>query len=363
MRVAIFLGHPAHFHMFKYVAANLKSVGHEVDFVIKEKDILKSLLIGAGHNYFVIRNEERRTSSKWGLIKSLVLMDIRMVWYLLRRKPDILIGTYVALLGKLTGVPIVVTNEDDAEVVPYLAITSYPLANAILNPMSCNSGRWDKKAIKYAGFQKLAYLHPRVFTPDREVVHKYFSTDRPYFLLRFAKLNAHHDGGISGITKEIALKIIAQLEPFGDIYISSERPLEDELEPYRIKINPLDMHHILAFAHIYIGDSQSMAVEAAMLGVPFIRFNDFIGKIGVLNEIENKYQLGFGIATHDVESLFSTLKNLLALPDRTALFQTRRAEMLSEKIDVSAFFTWFIEEYPESKRMMKINPDFQFKFK
>jgi hypothetical protein len=37
--------------------------------------------------------------------------------------------------------------------------------------------------------------------------------------------------------------------------------------------------------------------------------------------------------------------------------------MLSEKIDVTAFFTWFIENYPESQRIMQENPDYQRHFK
>ena len=42
------------------------------------------------------------------------------------------------------------------------------------------------------------------------------------------------------------------LEPFGTIYITSERPFEPQFEKYRIKINPLDMHHVMAFASLYM---------------------------------------------------------------------------------------------------------------
>jgi hypothetical protein len=33
--------------------------------------------------------------------------------------------------------------------------------------------------------------------------------------------------------------------------------------------------------------------------------------------------------------------------------------MLKDKIDVTAFYLWFIESYPESSQIMKENPDFQ----
>ncbi len=37
--------------------------------------------------------------------------------------------------------------------------------------------------------------------------------------------------------------------------------------------------------------------------------------------------------------------------------------MLEDKIDVSAFMTWFIENHPESADIMKNNPDYQFRFR
>lgn len=363
MKAAIFLGHPAHFHMFKNVAEQLKLKGHYVEFVVKQKDILEELLKKAGYEYTVIRSKERKSNSKIGLIVSLLRMDVKMCRFLLKTKPDLLIGTYVALLSKFSGVPIIVTNEDDASVVPYLAMTSYPLANGILNPVSCNSGRWDKKAIKYYGFQKLAYLHPNRFTPNKEVVDRYVDASKPYFLLRFAKLNAHHDDGIRGINTETALRIIQILKSFGSVYISSERRLDLELEKYRLVINPLDIHHVMYYSKLYIGDSQSMAVEAAMLGVPSVRFNDFAGKISVLEELEHKYGLTFGIKTNRPEKLFEKIEELLSVPNLHEEFQRRRQKMLADKIDVTAFLVWFIENYPESARIMKETPEYQWRFK
>ena len=61
------------------------------------------------------------------------------------------------------------------------------------------------------------------------------------------------------------------------------------------------MHHVMAFASLYIGDSQTMAAEAGVLGVPFVRFNDFVGRIGYLRELEDVYQLGFGVHASPLE--------------------------------------------------------------
>jgi predicted glycosyltransferase len=217
--------------------------------------------------------------------------------------------------------------------------------------------------VKYNGYQKLAYLHPSVFTPDIEVVKKYFDVAKPYFLIRFAKLNAHHDAGIHGINTAIAEKLFAILGKYGNIHITSERELEPQFEHYRLKINLLDIHHVMAFATLYIGDSQSMAVEAAMLGVPSIRFNDFAGKIGVLEELQNVYKLTLGIKSSETDKLYKKVQELLQNENLKIEFQTRRQKMLSEKIDTTKFFTWFIENYPESKKIMRENANCQYNFK
>ena len=106
----------------------------------------------------------------------------------------------------------------------------------------------------------------------------------------------------------------------------------------------------MAFAGLYIGDSQTMAAEAGVLGVPFIRFNDFVGRIGYLNELENKYQLGYGIKPDEEEKLYETLRMLLEMTNRTAVFRQRRETMLSECINFADFLTNYIETYPIKKK-------------
>lgn len=363
MTILVYLGHPAHFHVFKNSIAQWKKMGHKVLILIKKKDILEDLLKNAGLEYFNILSEGRK-NSKIGILVGLLKRSYRLFLFCLKHKPDILTGTSVenSFIGRLLGIPVVNVNEDDAAVVPLYAKLSYPTANAILNPVVCNSGKWDVKAIKYNSFQELAYLHPNHFQADKKIVQKYFPVDKPYFIIRFAKLNAHHDTGIQGINAEIAQKIIDILIPFGNIYITSERKLESQFEQYRMSINPLDIHHVMAFAQMYIGDSQTMAAESGVLGVPFIRFNDFVGRIGYLRELEDAYQLGVGIKTNEVKKLYESITELVTMPERMKIFKQRQEKMLSEKIDYEKFLTWFVANYPSSMDKMIVNPDYQHQF-
>lgn len=346
MRVLVYLGHPAHFHNYKNTIAQLKADGHEVAVLIKKKDILEELLKNAGIPYHNIL-EEGRKDSQLGIAIGLLKRTWRLDRFCREFKPDILTGSSVenSLIGPLRHIPVINIGEDDADVVPKYARTAYPGASVILCPDTCDCGKWNAKAVKYPGYQELGYLHPDNFTPRKEVVQRYFDPEKPYFLMRFSGLNAHHDAGIRGISNEIARRLIEILQPHGRVLITSERLLDASLEPYRIAINPLDIHHVMAYADLYLGDSQTMAAEAGVLGVPYVRFNDFVGKIGYLKELEEKYQLGFGITPDREADLYATVQSLLDMPDRKAVFESRRQRMLGEKINFATFLTDFIEHY------------------
>ncbi len=378
MHIGLFLGHPAHFHMLKNTAKQLVADGHRVYFVIKQKDILEKLLQDAGYEYTLIR--EGRGGSIWGLIKSVLGMEWHMCQFLRDNKIDVLIGSTLSFAARvIMRVPVLVMGEDDAEVVPKYAKMVYPWATEILTPVVCDNGKWNNHSCKFPSYHELAYLHPGNFTPMKKVVTSYgIDVDKPYFIFRFASLNAHHDKGIKGINREIAARLIEILKPHGRIYITSERPLEPEFEPYRIHINPLDMHHVMAFASLYIGDSQTMAAEAGVLGVPYVRFNDFVGRIGYLDELEEKqakhyvdylnldhhYDLGVGIKASEegsVDRLCDTVEHLASMPaeERQRIYGARRAAMLADKIDYAKFLTWFIKNYPASATEAK-KPDFNW---
>lgn len=373
MKVLFMISHPAHFWMFRYTIDNLNKDGHKVVIVIRPKDVLEQLCINAGMEFYKVKDRPK----KWGMF-GLAIFLIEKIFEVLRiarkEKPDILIGSdgVLAVVGKLIRKPAFECYEDDAEAIALYAKMFFPIYTGVICPECCSAWKWDKKKIAYPSYHELGYLHPNQFTPDKQKVEQYgIDTSKPYILVRFAQLTAHHDVGIHGINTEIAERMITLLKPHGRIYITSERPLEPQFEQYRIKINPLDMHHVMAFASLYIGDSQTMAAEAGVVGTPFVRLNDFVGRLSYLHELESPtdfaprsdgyipkidahvpdnthYSLGYGHKTADVEGFFASIERWLAMSDRKEVCAERRAKMLSEKVDYAKFLTWFIENYPAS---------------
>ena len=364
MKILISLGHPAHYHLFKNIAKNLEQKNNKVLHTIRHKDVLKSLITSNNFEFKELNNKNRGLNI-FASLKDIIVRLCRLAVINKKFKPDIIISSSpeAAIIGKVMNVVTFLYSEDDLiQVKNWVRITA-PFTTVYLCPTCCSADSWESKTIHYNGYHELAYLHPKYFSPNGNIVKRYLSIDKPYFILRFAKLTAYHDRRIRGIRTEVARKIINLLKPHGNIFITSERELEPEFEKYRLNINPIDIHHVMAYSTIHIGDSQTMAAEAAVLGVPSIRFNDFVGKLGYLEELEHKYGLTFGVNPSEPEKLFQTIKKILDMPNLENIWQKRRKKMLNEKIDVTQFMTWFIENYPESVAIMEHDPSYQYKFK
>lgn len=348
MKIVVYLHHPAQFHLFKNVIQNLLNHRHEVKVFATKKDVLEDLLQEAGIPYtnFVPKGKK---DNKFSTAVSMFRQDFGLFKYCLFNRPDLMIGTSaeIAHVGFFLGIPNIFVNEDDVAVVPLVGKVIHPFARHLLAPDVCDTGN-RQKTISYPSYHELAYLHPDLFKADIHIASKYIDTAQRSFLIRFAKLTAHHDTGIRGIGSEIAMQIIKMLEPHGKIYITSERALEPQFEPYRLAIRSADIHHVMAFTDIYIGDSQTMAAEAGCLGIPFIRCNDFVGRIGYLRDLEDHYRLGFGIKPSEPGKLLQTLNDILHYPDRKAEWSNRRNKMLSEKLELTSYITKLIENYPDS---------------
>ena len=359
----IYISHPAQFLFFKNAISILKEKGHTVNILVKTKDVLTNLIDDLGWEYYNILPIERK-KNKTAIIISLLKRNIKIMQFAFKHKINLMLGTdaSIAQVGRLLKIPCITTLEDDYAVIKNLAKLTYPFTNTILVPEVCEVGKWERKKIGYAGYMKLAYLHPNCFKPDINKIK--FYNKSPYFLIRLSGLSAHHDFGIKGVSLDLLMKIIQKIKEKGNVYVSSEKELPEVLKQYELKVPVSDIHHYLFFAEMLICDSQSMTIEAAILGTPSVRISSFSGEINVLEELEHKYHLTFGFKPAEQEDLIiHKIEEILKDKNIKEEYKRKRSLMLNDKIDVTAFLVWFIENYPESRRIMKENPDYQYKFK
>lgn len=337
-RLLFYMGHPAHYHNFKHAINELLQNGHQVKVVARGKDVLFDLL--ESEKWDLVKLNARKPSGKLGLIKSIAGREITMFNLVRKFKPQVMIGTDLVIthIGKILNIPSVVVNEDDSAAIPLMAKYAFPYATAILAPHCCDQSPANDKKIGYDGYHELAYLHPDYFTPQADRLPEEIRESKTYFLLRFASLHAHHDDGRTGITDELAREIISILEPHGKVFINSERSFSNALEKYRLPVKPAKIHHVMAHASLYIGDSQTMAAEAAVLGVPSIRFNDFVGELSYLEELQDKYKLTKGIRADKKSELLQTVEEWVNTQGLKETWEHRRDEMLKQTISVTPFW-------------------------
>lgn len=359
MNIVFALGHPAHYHLFKNASKELIRNGHRTYFVITPKDILEKLLIADNVDYSVLAPREKR-NNLFGKLFKIFSSTKQLVSVAKQCKADILVGclSQIAYAGLIIKKPSIFVGEDDFSYTWLQGLITYPFVTKILAPNVTNVSIFSYKKTPYQGYQKLSYLHPNYFVVKREQKDE----SRKQILIRLVNLSAYHDLSAKGLNNKLLSDFIAKYSVFADIHISAERELPKSFEGYRVKVDVNKIHEFLLNSDLFIGDSQSMAVEAALLGVPNIRVNNFAGKINVLNELEFKYGLTNSLSSENAFKLLDLANELLS-GETIPNMKKKRQKMLSDKIDVTAFLVWFIENYPQSAKIMKENPNYQYNFK
>jgi predicted glycosyltransferase len=130
------------------------------------------------------------------------------------------------------------------------------------------------------------------------------------------------------------------------VLISSEGPLPGELEPFRFVAPAHQMHHFLAHARMLIGESATMASEAAVLGVPAFYIAD-TGR-GYTDDLECKYGLVFNFKLNEVEDAIFKLQTLLEQYDLRSQMAHARARMLEERIDTTQWLLSYVDQVAQT---------------
>src|SRR5690606_13055566 len=121
MKLLVYLGHPAHYHLFKETIRHFREHG-SVRILIKKKDVLEDLLRSAGLEYVNIYAKERGNSTIATGI-AMLQKDAAILREARKFKPDAMAGTAaeIAQVGRLLGIPSFIFEEDDVGVIPQMA--------------------------------------------------------------------------------------------------------------------------------------------------------------------------------------------------------------------------------------------------
>lgn len=322
MRLLFDINHPVQAHVFRPVVEALRARGDECRLVARDKDVTLGLLERFGMPAQVLAPIGRGPA---GWLRELAVREARLLGLARRTRPDLIVGTTVsgARVARLTRARSVVVNDDDASAVPLFRWLAYPLASVIVTP-DCLRHEGHARQRTYPGCQQLFYLHPRRFTPDPAVGRELgLAAGERYGLVRLSARAAHHDRGVRGLGADTVLRLQASLSGRVRLFVSSEGALPSSLEPLRLSLDAHRIHHALALASFYVGDSQSMTAEAAVLGVPAFRLNDFVGRISYLRELED-VGLARGFVPGQEDALLDAIEAEVSRPDAERTLVRRR---------------------------------------
>jgi predicted glycosyltransferase len=357
MRIVVDVNHPADYHYFKNLVSKLKKRGHDILITATQKDVSLKLLESSGFDYVDLGSYGNSLIRK---VLSVPVIDLKMYNAVKKFDPDILLGLgsirapHVSfILGKNS------INLEDTEIASQQMILRVPFVSTVWTP-ACFKRDIGNKQIRYDGYKELAYLHPRYFIPDRQVLDDLgLNDDDIIIILRFVSWESTHDIGANGLKDKLAA--ISELEKFGRVLITSEAYLGEDLEKYRITVPPDRLHDLLYYATIYIGEGATMATEAAILGTPSIYLSSIKEKLGSITELSQKYNLLY--CFDDQEEALRKAIELIGTPNVKKAWKKKRNRLLREKIDVTAYMVWFVENYPESVNILKKDPWLQYTLK
>jgi uncharacterized protein len=346
MRIIFDLEHPGHVHTFRNTIKILKSKGHKILVLAKEKEVSLSLLKGYNIKYRCIGKYKESIIGKFF---NLFLMDLKYFLIAKKFKPDLIVSAtspYSAHVSKLLNVKHVAFL--DSEPTSLILSITLPFVDVVVTPIGFKRKLKVKKHIKINSFKELAYLHPNYFKPNPNVLKKQGLNEKDiFFILRFVSFNASHDIGIKGFDLKSKRKLITFLEKKGRVLISSEKPIEPEFREYKVKINPEEMHDLLHYAALLIGDTQTMTTEAAILGTPALRCNSFVGPNDMSNfiELEKKYDLIYSYK--DFNRVITKAEELLSKNNLKSEWKIKRDKLLDDKIDLSEWMVRLIENFDD----------------
>ena len=336
MRIIVDILHPAHVHVFRNFMREMEERGHTVLITARKKDISLDLLDLYGFDYIHISD---KASSASKLVFELANRNKKFYKICKQFKPDVLMGIMgptISTVGSVMGIPRYTFY--DTETATATNWFTYPLSTAVVTP-SCYTGKVRGKHVTYPGYHELAYLHPEIFTPDKKILEEVgLKEGEPFFVLRLVSWKASHDVGYRGFTDTVDM--VKKFEKYGRVLITSEEPLAPELEAYRVTIAPHKIHHLMAFSTMYIGESVTMASEAAVLGVPAIMIVEY--GISYVQDQEDNYGLVFRFS--DQKEGFNKALELLEDPKLKEEWHKRQQKMLSDKINVTKWMVEFIEK-------------------
>lgn len=339
MRVLVTIQHGENVHLFKHAIRELQDGGHEVAVFGREKEVNQALLSAYDIDHTLL------CDAPDGLVDLVAVQasyELRVLKEARRFDPDVVLTSH-GIAGPHVASALGATSLNFVDTEAHIAAQHRlfnTFSDVLYTPESLRSDFGDHQ-VSYPGLHELAYLHPDRFTPDPTVLtRRGIDPDETYFVLRLNAWDAHHDIGKSGLTPGAVRNLVDTLAPYGELYVSHEDgQLPDDLAGKRLPVDPHEVHDLMYFADLFVGDVSTMSVESAVLGTPTVRISPFADErdMGKFRMLEDEYGLIYSFHTSQTEQALPVVRSLASDAGVSDEFADRREQLVADSIDVTEY--------------------------
>jgi len=302
MNIVIDLVHPADVNFYKNSINILMKRNVGVNLIVRPRGRLLSIL----QKEFPHTDPKiigKHYSNIHGKIVGLIKRELELLFYLNKIDFDVSLGGFmIGYASRILHKPCV-TFEDDYEYKIPFYLAKFTATRHVMPECIPATG---KNMYKYKGLKEIAYLHPRYFKPDKEILEQYKLRPQEYVFIREianTSLNYKNTSAklhkIIEYLKEMGFQIVVSLENkslierFKKNCIILEEPVED-------------IYSLLKFAALTISSGDTMARESCLVGTPTIYTG---GRDMYVNEELIRKECMFKV--DDIEQVPITVKYIL----------------------------------------------------
>lgn len=272
MKVWIDILHIPQFNFYKPFINKLLDNGHHVIITVLNRGKLpiiakKELIVSSNLSIYVIG---RHRMNKFSVIfEANLLRIILLFFWILNKKIDIAFsnGSHVGMMGTLFRFP-TYEFEDDPQAADYELMVKFSTQNhSMLYELPLNYQLNPKDKLLRV-LKEWAYLNPIEFKPNKEALLPYNVKPHNYLFMREVSVGTLN---YSGQAPDSILKISALVPNNIPVLLSLEKKERRDEYPknWILLQEPIeDIHSLIYYSAGLVSSGDSMAREAALLGVP-----------------------------------------------------------------------------------------------
>lgn len=273
MNIWIDLGHTPQYNFYKNFILRLASEGHHVYVTVLERGKMPVIIkkeIGEVPNVSIDIIGKHRFNKISAILDANLLRIVRLFRWSLNKKIDIAFSNsfLVGIVAKIRGIKSFAFGDDvrkmDFVLKSWFNKKSYYCVYSLPQGFPAKASNAEVLPV----LKEWAYLSPEVYTPDEKALDEYGVSPKEYVFLREVSVGTvNYTGQASGAIYDV----IKYLPKDKKVLLSLEDKSKRDLYPsdWILLQEPIkDIHSLIYYSAALASSGDSMAREAALLGVP-----------------------------------------------------------------------------------------------